>query len=90
MGQQTGFRVDTFQVGEHVHGVDGVPTIATADVVQVALVLEGRTLGAGVFTPAQARVFAREVSRAANRLAQAEIDDAGKPASLFSRIFGGF
>jgi hypothetical protein len=90
MSTDTGFRVETFQTGEHVQGADGAPTIAMGDIVQVALVLEGRTLGAGVFTPAEARIFAREVNRAANALGAAQIDDAGRPQSFMSRLFGGF
>lgn len=84
----TGFRVETFQYGQEIRDDKGAPSIMTADMVQVALVLDGRTLGAGVLSPEDAVRLAGQIITAASDLRAAQIDDTGKPASLLSRLFG--
>jgi hypothetical protein len=68
MGGGTGFHIETIQFGQEIRDVDGSLTIATADLVQVSLIADGKALASGVCTPDQAHELTAQITAAARKL----------------------
>jgi len=89
MSGGTGFQVETIQFGQEVRDVDGSLTIATADLVQVTLVADGKALASGLCTPDQAHELTAQITAAARKLQPGPDSRAYRLGKALGQTFGG-
>jgi hypothetical protein len=88
MSGGTGFQVETIQFGQEVRDVDGSLTIATADLVQVSLIADGKALASGLCTPDQAHELTAQITAAARKLQPEPAAPRTTPAYRLGKALG--